>query len=98
MESKDIDSDRTPNSDENEFARVSARTNLSHYWLQHRERWPQLLNSYAGLACVDGAIALAPQQNNITVSLVHRVFSSGELKYATSRFSTNVHVPVFDCD
>jgi hypothetical protein len=74
-------SDQKANSEEKEFALSYARTNLSHYWVQQRERWPQLHNSFVGLICVDGAIALAPQEHDISLSLVLRVFSDHEHKY-----------------
>jgi hypothetical protein len=83
MEYKDVGSNPKPNSEGKESTRSSALTNLSNYWTQQRDRWPMLPSSFVGLVCVDGAIAISPQESDITQSLVHRVFSNDELKYAT---------------
>jgi hypothetical protein len=66
--------------EENHASNTNALTNLSEHWGHQRMQWPQLLYSFVGLPCVDGAIALAPKENDIGVTLVHRVFSSRELK------------------
>jgi hypothetical protein len=60
----------------------NALTNLSDYWGNQRGQWPQLLRSFVGLLCFDGAIALCSQENDNATALVHRVFSGHEHRFA----------------
>jgi hypothetical protein len=60
----------------------NALTNLSDYWVSHRGQWPQLLHSFIGLPCIDGAVALGYQDNDTAIALVHRVFSGHGHKFA----------------
>jgi hypothetical protein len=60
----------------------NALTNLSEYWGNQRGQWPQLLHSFIGLPCFDGAIALGSQDNDTAIALVHRVFSGHGHKFA----------------
>ena len=60
-----------------------AITSLSECWDKERVQWPQLLHSFVGLPCIDGAIALAPQESDIEIAWVHRVFSGHERKFVS---------------
>jgi len=76
----DIEVEQGQRSQANRDLHTNALTNLSDYWVLQRWQWPQLLHSFAGLPCVDGAIALAFQENDTGLALAHRVFSSDQLQ------------------
>jgi hypothetical protein len=59
---------------------TNAITNLSEYWSRQRAQWPQLLHTFVGLPCDDGAIALAPQESDFGLAVLHRVFSNHDVR------------------
>jgi hypothetical protein len=73
----------------------NALTNLSDYWFNQRGQWPQLLHSFIGLPCFDGAIALGSQDNDTAIALVHRVFSGHEHKFAAFSHSLKMFFWLF---
>ena len=75
-----IGQEHKPHSVQTSVSNAVALTSLSQCWGKERVQWPQLLQSFVGLPCVDGAIALAPQENDVEITLLHRVFSGHERK------------------
>jgi hypothetical protein len=96
-ESASNDTEQRHLAEANHASHTNALTNLSEYWGHQRMQWPQLLHSFVGLPCVDGAIALAPKEYDVGVTLVHRVFSSRQLKCVSCPHTLDLLVSYARC-